>query len=353
MEKEREIFLTGLRTNSQYHLGNYIGALLPLIHLIQAKGDNERYQINLFAPDLHSFITPIDFSRLYHQTLDNLKLFVAAGIPLDQANINLYRQSHIPAHSELTWIMSNFASFGDLSRMIEFKEKSAQMKQEAQIKAGLFMYPILMAVDILLYDAKWIPVGDDQRQHLEFCRRLAKSFNTEFQEDIFTIPAAFEKQQVWLGREQAPRIRSLRHPDKKMSKSIADEKGTIMLLDKAEVVAEKIMGATTDNLACINYDWQNQAGITNLLTILASLTKQNQAETNAIWRGSHDYRALKIAVIAAVQATLKDLQDSLAMVSQEALMTHLEEREQALNKIANLKLFRIQRLIGLRKPADK
>ena len=339
-----QIFLTGLRTNAEYHLGNYIGALLPLRRLVDELDEKEIY---LFAPDLHSFITPIDFKKLHQQTLQNLKLFVAAGIPTDNPSVYLYRQSQIGAHSELTWILSNFTGFGDLSRMIEFKEK-AQALGEEKINAGLFFYPVLMAADILLYDARWVPTGEDQRQHLEFCRRLARSFNSQFQEEVFVVPASFEKQQEMIGRQKAPRIRSLRDPTKKMSKSAVDPMGTIMLSDDRSKLAQKIKAATTDNCGLINYDWQKQPGITNLLTILASLSDQTQDEVNEAWQGQTNYVALKEKVIEVVGATLSDLQNRFQAVDEEKLKDHLRDCENKLRNIADAKLLRVQKLIGLR-----
>ena len=344
----KEIVLTGLRTNNEYQLGNYIGALLPVVRLINQHEREAKYQINLFVPDLHSFTTPIDFDNFYAQTMDNLRLFVAAGIPLDKADVNLYRQSRIAAHSELAWILSNFTGFGDLSRMVEFKEKSAAMSREEQVSAGLFTYPVLMAADILLYGAKWVPVGDDQRQHLEFCRRLAKSFNQQFESTVFTLPASFEEQQTWLNRSEAPRIRSLRNPQKKMSKSVADPAGTIMLSDDAEEAAAKIMSATTDNFNSINHDWQKQPGITNLLSILSGLSDQPQAEINQQWCGGGDYQALKLATAEIVRSTLNQLQTGLRGVSSQILTDHLEQREAKLTEIANSKLTEVQKIIGLR-----
>ena len=351
LKMAKDVVLTGLRTNGEYHLGNYIGALLPMLRLLQRRRA-EDLQINLFAPDLHSFTTPVDFSRLYAQTMANLRLFAAAGIPLDDDDVNLYRQSQIPAHSELTWILSNFAAFGDLARMIEFKEKSARFGRET-VGSGLLIYPILMAADILLYDAKWVPVGDDQRQHLEFCRRLAQSFNQRTRSEVFLIPASFAEQQVWLGRQAAPRIRSLRHPEKKMSKSVDDEKGTILLSDSAEQVSAKIMSATTDTLGRIDYDWEKQPGITNLLSILAALTEESQEEVNDTWRHGSDYKALKTAVTAAVNQTLARLQTNLEDVSQDRLLAHLEKREKQLCEVADEKLALVQQAVGLRRLGGK
>ena len=341
---QREVILTGLRTNDQYHLGNYIGALMPMISLVKSKAD--QYQINLFTPDLHSFTTPIDHTKLYQQTMANLRLFVAAGVPLNHPNIYLYRQSHLPAHSEATWILSNFSSFGELARMVEFKDKQARLGAN-QINAGLFSYPILMAADILMHGARWVPVGDDQRQHLEFCRKLAQRINQRFG-DIFTVPAASKQQLAFFGRQSAPRILSLKKPTQKMSKSIEDPAGTIMLLDTPAEASRKVMGATTDNLAKINYDPDQQPGISNLLTILASVSGLDQAEVNRTWSGQTDYLSLKQAVAEALSQLLSQLQQRLAAVSEKQLLAHLESREAELNRRIGPKLERLQTAVGLR-----
>ena len=226
--------MTGLRTNGNYHLGNYIGAILPLLRLINQRSG--QYQINVFVPELHSFTTPVDFKNLYRQSRINLALFVACGIPLDKPDVFIYRQSYLSAHSEFNWILSNFAGFGDLARMVEFKDKAQRLGQD-RVGLGLFSYPVLMAADILLYDARWVPVGDDQRQHLEFTRKLASQFNRRFGQ-LLTVPATAAQQQQFFGVEP-PRIRSLKNPQQKMSKSLVDPKGTIELFDSPEQVAKK------------------------------------------------------------------------------------------------------------------
>ena len=342
----KEIILTGLRSNGEYHLGNYIGALLPLINFINEELSSNS-QIQLFIPDLHSFTTPIDFSQLSQQTKANLKLFVASGIPLDKDNVLIYRQSQIPAHSELTWILNNFASFGELSRMVEFKDKASKLSHQ-QISVGLFTYPILMAADILLYDAKWVPVGDDQRQHLEFCRKLAQSFNHQFNQDIFVVPASYKDNQDKFKRKEAPRIMSLKRPEAKMSKSIDDPSGTIMLSDDNKTVTKKIMSATTDTLGKINYDWQNQPGITNLLTILAYLENKSQADINQQWQGSSNYQQFKAHVAEVINQTLSQIQADINKVNQTQLDNHLKQTEAKLNLVANAKLTKVQQVLGLR-----
>ena len=156
----RPVILTGLRANNDLHLGNYLGALLPVVEM--QKQYAGKYQINLFVPDLHSFTTPIDHSKLQKQIMHNLKVFVAAGLDISDENTYIYRQSYIPPHSELAVILNCFTYIGELSRMTQFKEKG---EGKTNVSAGLFDYPVLMAADILLYGAKYVPVGADQTQH--------------------------------------------------------------------------------------------------------------------------------------------------------------------------------------------
>src|SRR5437868_3759779 len=239
----KDVVLTGLRSNAEFHIGNYLGAILPMVEM--QKKHAGQYQLNMFIPDLHSFTTPIEHGNLYKQSRQNLKVFAAAGLDIDQADTFIYRQSYIPAHSELTWVLDCFAYMGELSRMTEFKDKS---DNQANVSVGLFNYPVLMAADILLYGAKWVPVGEDQRQHLELTRDLAMRMNSKFG-DLFVVPEEWQKQVEFIGADTGVRIRSLRNPEKKMSKSIDDPAGTIMLSDTPEAAAEKIMAATTDSVA--------------------------------------------------------------------------------------------------------
>src|SRR2546430_11174583 len=180
----KEVILTGLRANNDLHIGNYFGALLPMIDMAKTKSD--QYQINLFVPDLHSFTTPIDHSQLQGQILHNIRIYVAAGLDLQNPDIHLYRQSYVSAHSELTWILDCFTGFGEMSRMTQFKDKSAKLHED-RVSVGLFNYPVLMAADYLLYGAAYVPVGDDQSQHLEFGRDIAIRMNNRFG-DLFTVP---------------------------------------------------------------------------------------------------------------------------------------------------------------------
>ncbi len=370
---QKEVVLTGLRSNAEFHIGNYLGAILPMVEL--QKKHAGKYQLNMFVPDLHSFTTPIEHGKLYEQTIQNLKVFIAAGLDIDQPDTFIYRQSYIPAHSELTWILSCFSYFSDLSRMTEFKTKAEQMtgrvkelfdvinekygeapkSEEAiddiskgNISAGLFIYPVLMAADILLYGAKWVPVGEDQRQHVEFARDLALRMNLKFDQELFVLPENNEEQQKFTERETPVRIRSLRNPEKKMSKSVEDPAGTIMLSDSPDDAAKKIMEATTDSIGSINYDWEKQPGIANLLQILALVSDKTQEEVNQEWQGKTSYGELKTATSEAVKAFLSGFQARLAQVDESKLTHKLEADEAKMNEVANTTLLKVQKAVGLR-----
>ena len=342
----KPVVLTGLRANSEFHLGNYLGGILPMVQL-QKKLAGE-YQLNMFVPDLHSFTTPIEHSKLYLQILDNLKVFVAAGLDLDNEDTFIYRQSYIAGHSELAIIFNNFAYFGELQRMTQFKEKSADAI-EGTVTAGLFDYPVLMAADILLYHATWIPLGEDQRQHVELTRDIALRINNKFGEELLTVPPEWKEQLKFAGRDETGvRIRSLKTPEKKMSKSVEDPAGTILLSDNPEDAAKKIMSATTDSVGVIHYDMENQPGVSNLLQILALLINQPVAEVAAKWDGKTSYGDLKTAVANEVKVFLTAIQHKLANIDEAELMRKLESSEYLMRDVATQNLYKIQQAIGLR-----
>lgn len=344
MAMTKPVILTGLRANNDLHLGNYLGALLPLIDM--AKQHADEYQINLFMPDLHSFTTPIDHSQFQAHIQQNLRIFAAAGLPLDHDNIHVYRQSYVPAHSELAWILSCFTGFGELSRMAEFKDKSSRLGAD-RIGVGQFIYPPLMAADILLYSAKLVPVGDDQRQHIEFTRMIAERMNNKFGE-LFVVPKSMAEQQKFFGKEQALRIKDLADPTKKMSKSDETGKGVIFLGDKPEVAAKKIMSATTDNLGEVNLDWDKQPGISNLLQIHALLSGETLEAVAKHHQGDTRYGDLKKEIAEQVAEFLKDFQTKLAQVDEQKLLAKLEASEKAMNQQANATLLKVQKAVGLR-----
>lgn len=337
----KSVILTGLRANNDLQLGNYLGAILPMVNL--QKQYAGEYQINMFIPDLHSFTTPIDHSQLFSQSMHNLKIFVASGLDLNDENTFLYRQSYVSAHSELTIILNCFAYMGELSRMTQFKEKS----ENKSVSVGLFDYPVLMAADILLYGAKYVPVGEDQTQHVELARDIAIRFNNKFG-DIF-IPPESEKHQIeFIKQQKRLRVRDLLKPETKMSKSDETGKGVIFLGDDPEVAAKKIMGATTDSIGSINYNFEKQPGISNLLEILAALSGASLDEVIAKYQGKSQYGELKRQVAEVVKSFLVDFQARLAKVDEPQLVAKLEKSETAVNEVANKTLLKVQKAVGLR-----
>ncbi|MDO4774100.1 MAG: tryptophan--tRNA ligase [Candidatus Saccharibacteria bacterium] len=340
----KPVILTGIRANNDLHIGNYFGGLLPLITMATTRSAD--FTINLFIPDLHSFTTPIDHTMLHESILNNARVYAAAGLPLDNPSIHMYRQSYISAHSELAWILDCFTGFGEMSRMTQFKDKSASLG-DGQISVGLFNYPVLMAADILLYDAKYVPVGDDQTQHLEFTRDIAERMNRKFG-DIFTVPEPVKAQHAFFGKEQGLRIKDLVDPTKKMSKSDETGKGVIFLSDNPAAAHKKIMSATTDSLASVSYDKAAQPGISNLIEILALLRNQTPEAIAAEYHGMARYGDFKRIIADEMAAFLEDFQAKLAHVDDAAVLAKLEDSERIVAETARATLLRAQQAVGLR-----
>ena len=341
----KPVILTGIRANNDLHIGNYFGAMLPLIDM--AKHRSDEYDVNLFIPDLHSFTTPIDHSTLFDTIMSNARIYAAAGLPLDNDSIHLYRQSYVPAHSELTVLLNNFTGFGEMARMTQFKDKSAKLG-DSQVSVGLFDYPVLMASDILLYNTSYVPVGDDQTQHLEITRDIAERINNRFG-DIFTVPEPVKKQHEFFGKEQGLRIKDLVDPSKKMSKSDETGKGVIFLNDSPEVARKKIMSATTDDKASVQYNKESQPGITNLIDILALLRGVAPREVAAESEDMDRYGDFKKIVADEMATFLTNFQQRLAAVNNTEVLAKLESSERAMNEVANATLLRVQKAVGLRK----
>ncbi|MFZ1249499.1 MAG: tryptophan--tRNA ligase [Candidatus Saccharimonadales bacterium] len=340
----KPVILTGLRANNDLHIGNYFGALLPLIDMAKTRSND--YEVHLFVPDLHSFTTPIDHSQLQQQIMHNLRLFVAAGLPLDNPNVHIYRQSYVPAHSELTVILNSFTGMGQLERMTQYKDKSVKLGGDT-ISVGLFDYPVLMAADILLYGASYVPVGDDQTQHLEFTRDIAERMNSRFGE-LFTVPEPVAKQHEFFGKEQGLRIKDLQDPTKKMSKSDESGKGIVFLGDTPDAAASKIMSAATDSVGAVHLDYENQPGISNLLQILALLQGRSVEYVARDYEGQERYGDFKAEVADNMKRFLTDFQQRLADVDEVKLTEKLVASEAKMNDLANATLLRVQRAIGLR-----
>jgi tryptophanyl-tRNA synthetase len=343
----KPVILTGIRANNDLTIGNYLGALLPIVDMARKRAGE--YQVNLFVPDLHSFTTPVDHTKLREQVMQNLKVFVAAGLPIDHDDVHIYRQSYIPAHSELTWILDCFTGFGEMSRMIQFKEKSAKLHED-RISVGLFNYPVLMAADILLYGALYIPVGEDQTQHLEFTRDIAMRLNNQFGDGLFAVPLAVPKQHEFFGKDQGLRIRDLQDPTKKMSKSDETGKGVLFMSDSPETATKKIMSATTDSFGDIQYDMKERPGISNLLSILALLSDRPLADVIAEYQGRPSYGDLKKAVAEVVADFLRDFQGKLGTIDEQAIEAKLQASEAIMRDAADAVLLRTQQAVGLRPP---
>ena len=337
--------LTGIRTNEEPTLGNFLGAYLPMI---KAAHDHAgEYEINMFIPDLHSFTTPIDHAKFYAQTIKGIKYYIAAGLDTSNPHIHIYRNSHVPAHAELCWILDCFTYFGEASRMTQFKEKSSEIG--TSVSVGLFNYPILMAADILLYNTKYVPLGEDQFQHLELCRDIAIRMNKKFNTELFAIPADEAETVKFMNLDKGLRIRSLSDPTKKMSKSSTVENSKICLSDDPARAAKKIMSATTDSLGKIKFDMWNQPGISNLMQIESLLSNVPLQDVISTWSGETHYGDLKQKVASSVSNFLTDFQAKVAAISDEDVEKVLLAGEEYANQVANAKLHQVQQVVGLRK----
>lgn len=332
--------LTGIRANSEPTLGNFLGAIVPMVRLANEYSD--RSHINIFMPDLHSIISDID-GELQPNIIRSFKYYLAAGLNLND-HVHFYRQSRVPAHSELCWILNCVASMGDLSRMTQYKDKS---EGKDSVNVGIFDYPVLMAADILLYDAEYIPVGEDQFQHIELTRRIAEKFNKKYAE-IFTLPAEPKKQVEFMQVGDGIRIRDLQNPEKKMSKSTKSENSKIMLSDTSEQVRKKIMSATTDSVGVIRFDMFNQPGISNLLQIDALVNDIPLQEVISTWTGETHYGDLKQKVADDVAIFLDEFQRKFATISDQEILDYLTTGEKYANEVANAKLLEAQKAFHLR-----
>lgn len=332
--------LTGIRINSDLTLGNFLGALLPMVRIANRYSNTS--EINIFVPDLHSIISEID-GEARQNLLRSLKYYLAAGLKINE-HVHIYRQSRVPAHSELCWILNCVTSVGDLNRMTQFKDKS---EGKDSVNAAIFDYPVLMAADILLYDATFIPVGEDQFQHIELTRRIAEKFNRRFG-DIFTIPATPQAQAEFINLSDGVRIRDLQNPTKKMSKSAASENSKILLSDNPVAVKKKIMSATTDSVGKIQFDMFNQPGISNLLQIEALVNDQPLQDVISTWAGESHYGDLKQKVAESVSTYLEAFQAKLVEIDDQAVLNLLHEGEAYANRVANAKLYQAQAAFGLR-----
>ncbi|MGV3161574.1 tryptophan--tRNA ligase [Corynebacterium sp. 32222D000AT] len=277
--------LSGIQpTADSYHLGNYLGALKQWIEL------QNNHDAFYFIPDLHAITVEQNPEELRQRTLTGAAQLIALGIDPDKST--LFVQSHVPAHAELTWVLQCLTGFGEASRMTQFKDKSAKQGSE-RTSVGLFTYPVLMAADILLYSPHYVPVGEDQRQHLELTRNLAERFNGKYGE-TFRVPEAFIP-------EGSAKIYDLQEPTAKMSKSGDNPKGIINLLDPPKTSAKRIKSAVTDDLGVVAFDRETQPGVSNLLAIQSALTGKAIDELVESYAGK-GYGHLKVDTADALEA---------------------------------------------------
>ncbi|MGX1476958.1 UNVERIFIED_CONTAM: tryptophanyl-tRNA synthetase [Streptomyces canus] len=276
MASDRPRVLSGIQpTAGSFHLGNYLGAVRQWVAL------QESHDAFYMVVDLHAITVPQDPKELTGNTRLAAAQLLAAG--LDPERCTLFVQSHVPEHAQLAWVMNCLTGFGEASRMTQFKDKSARQGADSA-SVGLFTYPILQVADILLYQANEVPVGEDQRQHVELTRDLATRFNGRFGE-TFTIPKPY------ILKETA-KIYDLQDPSIKMSKSASTPKGLINLLDEPKATAKKVKSAVTDTETVIRYDAENKPGVSNLLTIYSTLTGTGIPELEQQYEGKL-YGALK------------------------------------------------------------
>ena len=323
-----ERILTGIKPTGQLTLGNYIAVLKNL------KNQMDRGECFIFIADLHALTLPIEPEVLRQNSIDLAAFYLAAG--LDPNRSALFLQSSVSAHAELNAIMQNYLYMGELSRMTQFKDKSAKMKESA-IGLGLFAYPVLMACDIVLYDATIVPVGEDQVQHVELTRDLVNRFNNRYG-DVLIMPKAEL-------RKVGKRIMSLSDPSVKMSKS--DPKGDIFLKDDLAVIRKKIMSAVTDSGSEVKFDVENKPGISNLLTIYSAMKDISIEEAEKQFVG-YRYGDFKKAVADAVIEELEPFQARYReIIANKSYEKALEEGAKKAQIIANKTLKRVQKAIGL------
>lgn len=321
---------SGIQPTGNLHLGNYLGALRNWVQT-QAEYDN------IFCiVDLHAITVPIAPKELHYSTRQLAALYLASG--LNTRYCKLFVQSHVHQHAEMSWIMECFTPMGWLNRMTQFKSKAGENMDA--VGTGLYCYPVLMACDILLYQTNYVPVGEDQRQHVEFTRDLAQRFHSLYGQQVFTIP----EPQI---REVGARIMSLDDPTKKMSKSDPNPNSRINMLDDPKTIKQKIARATTDSLRLVSFD-PARPGITNLLTIYQLLTRQSQQEIEAEFEGK-GYGDFKAALTERLVATLAPIQERYRELMNDlpTLESILGQSAEEVRPIAQATIQSVKEVVGL------
>lgn len=323
-----QTMLSGIKPTGRLTLGNYIGAIRQFVEY------QDEYEMYIFIANLHAITVAQDPKELKQNTKDLIALYLACG--LDPEKVTLFLQSDVHQHAELGWILTCHSYMGELQRMTQYKDKTA--KGETGITAGLFTYPCLMAADILMYDADFVPVGVDQKQHVELTRDIAERFNNRYGE-TFRIPQP-------LTPKVGAKIYSLQNPTKKMSKSEDNPKATIDLLDDPAAARKKIMSAVTDSLGTIQYDPENQPGVSNLLMIHSSLSNEPLDALVARFQGK-GYGDLKKETGQIVFDFLSNLQSRYReIIASGKIDEILREGNEKASRIAERKLRKVKKKLG-------
>lgn len=323
--------LTGIQPSGHITLGNYLGAIKPLLEL-QNEDDVE---LLVFIADLHAITVPQERAKLRSNIKELAALLLACGLDLNKSH--LFIQSEVPCHNQLGWVMECNSYIGELERMTQFKDK--KVKQVDGVSAGLLTYPPLMAADILLYDADLVPVGEDQKQHLEITRDLATRFNNKYGE-TFKVPEAYIL-------KTGARIMSLADPSKKMSKSDSNPKGYISLLDDINVAKKKIKSAVTDSDNKIKFDKDNKPGLSNLITIYSALTNKELSDIENIYQ-DNTYQKFKEDLANIIGDFLTNIQDKYNYyISSDNMDLILNSGRDLAYHYASRKIQKVYRKIGL------
>jgi len=320
---------SGVQPSGKLHLGNYLGAIKNWVDL------QDEYKCIFCVVDYHAITVKQDPNDLRQKIIEIAKIYLASGI--NPENSVIFQQSAVSAHTELAWILNTITKISELERMTQFKDKAKENK--SNINMGLFGYPVLMAADILLYNTDVVPVGDDQKQHLELARELARRFNNAFSTDVFKTPEAYIQ-------KQGARIMGLDDPTKKMSKSAKSELNYIALLDKPEVAGKKIMKAVTDTGREIKYNERQKPAIANLLNIYSLLSKVAIQELEAKYEGK-GYGDFKKDLAETVAEFLHDFQKKYYSFDDEFIAEMLEKNNKKAEKIAGATLQKVKQAIGV------
>ncbi|MBO6047045.1 MAG: tryptophan--tRNA ligase [Erysipelotrichaceae bacterium] len=323
--------LSGIKPTGRVTLGNYIGAIKPFVSF------QDDYEMIIFIANLHSMTIYQEPKVLRQNTKDLIALYLAAG--LDPERVTLFLQSDVMEHAQLGWYLGCMVTMGELSRMTQYKDKAAKSKKNEGIGAGIFNYPSLMNADILLYDPDYVPVGEDQKQHVELARDIADRFNKRYS-DTFKLPEP-------LIPRVGGRVMDLQDPTRKMSKSDDTSKGCIYILDPINVSKKKIMSAKTDSGSEIYFDPENKPGISNLLEIYSILSGKTIKELEEQYKGM-GYGAFKKDLAEVLGAELQKIQDRYnELMSGHVIDDILNEGAQKAQRMARKKLAKVERKIGI------